>query len=44
MNAFVNLNPITVTVLIWAAAYLLALTFSGVVVKWLLRLAKVNIR
>ena len=42
MNAFVNLNPITVTVLIWAAAYLLALAFSGVVVKWLIRLAKVN--
>ena len=42
MIDFVDHNPLVISLLVWAAAYLLALAFSGVVVKWLIRLAKVN--
>jgi len=38
----VDHNPLVISLLLWAAAYLIALAFSGVVVKWLIRLAKVN--
>lgn len=42
MNIVATQHPLFVTLLIWAAAYLLAIAFSGVVVKLLFRLAKIE--
>jgi uncharacterized membrane protein len=42
MNIVATQHPLFVSLLIWAAAYLLAISFSGVVVKLLFRLAKIE--